>query len=133
MKLSIILSYYRHPANLRLILKALNRQSVTGFEVILSEDDNNPETREFVRDHASDYTFELVHLHQEVDDGFRKCAMLNRSVLAARSEKLAFIDGDCVPHRHFVRGYVENLEPGFYYSGRAVLLGEEVSGETPPR
>lgn len=125
--LSVILSYYRHPENLRLILKALSRQSVTGFEVILSEDDNNPATRAFVRDHASDYPFTLVHLHQQVDDGFRKCAMLNRSVLAARSEKLAFIDGDCVPHHHFVKAYVRTLRPGYYYSGRAVLLEEKLT------
>jgi len=127
MKLSIILSYYRHLDNLKLILKALNRQSELGFEVILSEDDNYPKTTDFVRQHGKDYTFELVHLHQDVDDGFRKCAMLNRSVVTARSEKLAFIDGDCVPHRHFVRAYVRNLQPGYYYSGRAVLLGDAIS------
>lgn len=127
MVLSVILSYYRHLENLKLILKALDRQSEQGFEVILSEDDNNPETVDFLKQHGKSYGFDLVHLHQEVDDGFRKCAMLNRSVVAARSEKLAFIDGDCVPHRHFVRGYVRNLQPGFYYSGRAVLLGEAIS------
>lgn len=127
MVLTIILSYYRYPDNLLVILKALNGQSVKGFEVILSEDDNNPETERFVREHAGNYDFELVHLNQKVDDGFRKCAMLNRSVVAARSEKLAFIDGDCVPHRHFVQGYVNNLERGAYHSGRAVLLAEDIS------
>lgn len=120
--LSIILSYYKNPANLRVILSALAQQSVQDFELILSEDDHNPATASLLKG----YPFPIQHLYQAEDKGFRKNLMLNRSVRAAHFERLAFIDGDCVPHRHFVKEYAK-MQRGFYYAGRAVMLGPKIS------
>ena len=53
MKLTIIISYYKNLNNLKLILKALNNQSVNNFEAIISEDDNNDETIDFVKNNQS--------------------------------------------------------------------------------
>lgn len=128
-KLSIIVSYYKALENLKLILKALNSQSVSGFEVIVSEDDNNPETIDFLKKESKYYSFPILHVHQEVDNGFRKNMMLNKSIKASNAETLAFIDGDCIPHKHFVKGYINNIEEGVMLKGRRVMLGAIITNK----
>jgi len=127
MQLTVIISYYKDLANLKLILKALNNQSITDFEAIISEDDNNTETTDFVKQHQSDYSFPIIHLNQTKDDGFRKNEMLNKSIVRSKGETIAFIDGDCIPHRHFVKAYIKQTENGVILWGRRVMLGKKVS------
>lgn len=124
---SVIVSYYKAPGVLRLIMDAFARQSRDGFEVIISEDDNNPQTVDLVDQFRGEYNFPIKHVRQDKDDGFRKCEMLNKSTVAARGKLLIFIDGDCIPHRHFIRSYLKNARPGIALCGRRVMLGQSVS------
>jgi len=126
-KLSIIVSYYKALDNLKLILKALNHQSVAAFEVLISEDDNNLETVDFLKKEAQNYSFPILHLNQKTDNGFRKNEMLNKSIKASNSDTLVFIDGDCIPHKHFVKAYQKNIQTGFMLKGRRVNLGEKIT------
>jgi GT2 family glycosyltransferase len=129
MDITLIISYYKNIPNLKLILKALNEQSYQHFEVIISEDDNNPETSQFVAKNRSKYNFPIQHLQQQEDLGFRKNMMLNKSIKAAKGETIVFIDGDCVPHKHFIKAYKEESEPGKILQGRRVILDEKVSSK----
>ncbi len=129
MRLTVIISYYKALDNLKVILKALNHQSSHDFEVILSEDDFNEETIRYFSDHSHTYSFPIRHLHQSADLGFRKNEMLNRSLRECKTELVAFIDGDCIPHRHFVKAYLHHSKQGCFMAGRAVMLGERVSAE----
>ncbi|HAN78113.1 MAG TPA: glycosyl transferase [Bacteroidales bacterium] len=127
MNLTVVVSYYKALENLKIILQALNNQSAANFEVIVSEDDFNEQTVLFLNENRTNYKFEILHLHQTEDHGFRKNKMLNKCLLACRTDYIAFIDGDCIPHTHFVKEYIRNAEPGYYISGRAVLLGEKTT------
>jgi glycosyltransferase involved in cell wall biosynthesis len=126
-RLTIIISYYKAPQNLLVILDALRHQSCMDFEVIISEDDRNEDTVLFLETFRQTANFEIHHLHQESDEGFRKNEMLNKSLRECRTEQVAFIDGDCIPHRHFVRAYLEEIQDGIFLGGRAVMLGEKLS------
>ncbi len=126
-KLSIIVSYYKQPRNLEIILEALKRQKFKDFEVILSEDDNNPQTLQFVRRIRNALSFPLLHIYREADKGFRKNEMLNKAVKISRTENLVFIDGDCVPHPYFTSEYFRNFEEGKILSGRSVMLDEKTT------
>ena len=53
--------------------------------------------------------------------------MLNKSIQKARSKKLAFIDGDCIPHKHFVKQYVKKIEDQKILWGRRVMLDKKTS------
>jgi glycosyltransferase involved in cell wall biosynthesis len=127
MELTIIISYYKAIGNLKLILMALNQQSNMNFEVILSEDDNNEETAKFLVEARNVYKFPITHVFQKEDKGFRKNEMLNKSIIKSKTEKLVFIDGDCVPHKHFVKQYVNLLKEGYLLEGRAVMLGDKIT------
>lgn len=126
-ELTIILSYYKALNNLKLILKALNQQSNMNFEVILSEDDFNEITTKFLLDKNTLYNFPITHICQKADRGFRKNEMLNKSIIKSRTEKLVFIDGDCVPHKHFVKNYINLLKEGYLFEGRAVMLDKKTT------
>jgi len=128
--ISLIISYYKHIPNLKAILSALNEQSVDGFEVILSEDDNNEETIAFLKDNKAQYKFPIQHLFQKEDLGFRKNSMLNRSIQTAKGTTIVFIDGDCVPHRSFIEMYQKHTAPNRILYGRRVMLGEAISKKT---
>ena len=108
MEVTIIISYYKALDNLKLILKSFNNQSNNNFEIILSEDDYNEETISFLSKNKSLYKFSINHIYQKEDIGFRKNMMLNRSIVEAKTELLVFIDGDCIPHKHFVKEYIKN-------------------------
>ncbi len=125
--LSIIISYYKQPENLKLILKFLKKQTYKNFEVILSEDDNNPETLAWVKNIRKHLPFPLLHIYQEKDYGFRKNAMLNKAITISSSDNLVFIDGDCVPHKHFAKEYARNFEVKKILSGRAVMLDKKIT------
>lgn len=128
--LTIVISYYKALDNLRLILMALNRQTNTDFEVIISEDDNDTVTQSFLEKHARDYSFEIHHLYQEQDLGFRKNMMLNRSIKQAKGDLVVFIDGDCIPHRHFAKAYIKQKSTNAMLWGRRVLLDEKTTHHT---
>ncbi len=125
--ISIIISYYKALDNLRLILKSLNTQSSRDFEVIVSEDDTNQETIDFLENDRSKYHFPIQHNYQSEDLGFRKNMMLNRAIMSAKSELLVFIDGDCIPHKHFAKEYIKLKNADHMLVGRRVMLGKKIS------
>lgn len=122
--ISVIISHYNNVANLALILDALSKQSASGFEVIVSEDGQDPKTAAFLDSHR--YPFPLQHTTQE-DIGFRKNRILNTSIQAAKGSFLVFIDGDCIPHKHFVKAYQKVKETNKICYGRRVMLSEKIT------
>ncbi len=127
MQASVVISYYKNMVNLELILLALNGQSARGtFEVIVSEDDDAAATKDFIREQQQLLSFPLLHVCQQ-DAGFRKCKALNQAIAAASTDFILFLDGDCVPHRHFVKQYLRAKKIGRVLFGRRVMLSESAS------
>jgi len=129
MKISVIISYYKALDNLKLILKALDDQSLKGFEVVISEDDHNELTPIFIEKYKKKYNFTIVHTFQLLDDGFRKNEMLNKSIQAASGDFLIFLDGDCLPGKNFLENYIKFYEPNTLMKGRRVMLGKKISNK----
>jgi cellulose synthase/poly-beta-1,6-N-acetylglucosamine synthase-like glycosyltransferase len=124
---SIIISYYKNLPALELILLALNNQNTEDvFEVIISEDDNDVATVDFINGIRHSLKYPIIHVLQE-DKGFNKCASLNKSIVAANSDFLIFIDGDCIPHKKFVASYVKHKRSSVVLYGRRVMLSEKLS------
>jgi glycosyltransferase involved in cell wall biosynthesis len=122
---TIIISVYRDAEALRVILEALRMQSEQDFAVIVSEDGEDPAIARASAEAQAQFRH-FLHLYQE-DSGFRKNRALNRAILAAPSDYLIFIDGDCVPHPHFIRGHVSWAARGIINCGRRVELGPDFS------
>jgi glycosyltransferase involved in cell wall biosynthesis len=129
MKISLIISYYKNLENLDLIFKGLKEQSKKEFEVIVAEDDCSELTVEFLTKVKQEYFFNIQHLAQKRDDGFRKNEMLNKAILASNYDALVFIDGDCIPHKHFIKAYSKSMSKGKILFGKRVNLGPLISKE----
>lgn len=127
MQATLIIAYYRKIQNLESILMALNNQRTTDFEVIVAEDDNNADTELFIKKNKNRFSFPILHIHQKKDLGFRKNEILNKAILVANTDKIIFIDGDCVPHKQFVYAYVKTVKPGYIFFGRRVFLDKRIS------
>ncbi len=117
--LSLVIAVYNKPDVLRLVLAACERQSFTNFEVFIADDGSGPAVRRLIDELKPQVPFPLVHLWHE-DRGWQKNIMLNNAIRASRSEHIVFIDGDCLPSRHFLQDHWNEREE------RKVLLGRRV-------
>ena len=98
--LTLIVSTYNSPDVLKLVLEALQSQTDQAFELIIADDGSSDETANLIA--TFNDTLQCIHLWQE-DEGFRKSAILNKAILEANGDMLAFLDGDCIPRRHYVK------------------------------
>ena len=121
--ISLIISFYKRLDILELIFQSLDKQSYNDFEVIVAEDNNDPHTIEFITNARLNHSYGIQHVSQE-DKGFRKNKILNEALKIASSEIILFLDGDCIPHKHFIQQYYKIIKRGKASFGRRVMLGE---------
>lgn len=122
-KATVIIAFYKRLDFLEKIFEGLRNQSLMGFEVVVAEDDNSLMTGDFLSGIGQGLPFPVKHVSHE-DKGFRKNKILNDALKLAESEIILFLDGDCIPHRHFVKQYCRHITRGTAYFGRRVMLGE---------
>jgi len=125
MKISLIIAFYKNIAALELILKALQKQTYQDFEIIIAEDDCNTETRELIS--QIKIPQKLMHVFQDQDFGFRKNKILNQAILKSDGDFIVFIDGDCIPHKNFLKAYYQNASDKTILFGRRVMLSESLT------
>lgn len=123
MKVSLIAAVYKDLEALKLIVKSLEKQTYTNFELVVAEDNNSQEISDYIK---SIKNIEIKHTQQE-DNGIRKSRSINNAVLASEGEYLIFIDGDCIPYTTFIEGHVKLSEKDHVLSGRRVNLGKTYS------
>lgn len=126
MKISVIISFYKRLDNLELILLALERQSNKQFDVIIAEDDDAQETKTFLNKYSGKSNLEIFHVCHE-DRGFRKNKILNMAVIKSNSEFLIFIDGDCIPHKHFIQQYSNQPKEKSFLAGSRAMLSQNIT------
>lgn len=124
-KASVIIAIYKDIEALHCILMGLARQAEKAFEVIVTEDDEDPIVADYIANKAPK-SLNLHHLSQE-DNGFRKTRAVNRAIASAQSDYLIFLDGDCIPHSRFVEMHLKHAEPTRICTGRRLNLGPKES------
>ncbi|WP_038175387.1 glycosyltransferase [Vibrio pacinii] len=120
---SVIVSYYNNIHALTCIIKALENQQ-ENFEVIIADDGSRQEIVEQVNALIDKSSLSIKHIWQK-DNGFRKTRILNKAVKQATSPYFIFIDGDCIPQKHFVYDHLANKAHGVILNGRRVDMAAE--------
>ncbi len=120
MNTTIIISVYKDTEALGLILDSLNTQTVDNFDIVISEDGQNPDMREFINSYRS--KIKISHISQP-DKGWRKNIALNNAIAKSTGEYLVFVDGDIVPYKNFVKHHIQLSQQSRFLSGRRVELG----------
>ncbi len=124
--LTAVVSTFESPHALDAVLRSLAQQSDSRFDVIVADDGSGSETAVVVERWCETFAARLQHVWQP-DDGHRLALVRNRGALAARSEYLVFLDGDCVPRRHFVRALRTHAVAGWFVAGRRLELSESLT------
>jgi glycosyltransferase involved in cell wall biosynthesis len=122
---SVIIAIYKDTEALDCVLVGLSKQTEKNFEVIVTEDDNDPAVAAYIETSLPG-GLQLRHLSQQ-DNGFRKTRAVNRAIGSARSKYLIFIDGDCIPHSRFVEMHLHYAEATRICTARRVYLGPKES------
>jgi glycosyltransferase involved in cell wall biosynthesis len=125
---SVIISFYQRIDYLKLVFAGLEKQTFPSFEVIIADDGSNQTVVKELENIAKISPLKLTHLWQE-DEGFRKNKALNKSIIAAKSDYIIFIDGDCIPHPEFIKEHFYNRETGICLTGRRVNLSQKFSNQ----
>lgn len=123
MRLSLVVLTCERPDALELVLRAVARQRVPPFEVIVTEDGTSLETGACIESLRPRFGVPLVHLTQE-RKGRGACRARNRGIAAARGEYVVFLDGDMVPGPDFVADHLAFARRGCFAQGSRVLLPE---------
>ena len=123
---SVIFTTYNHPRWLEKTLWGFSMQSYRDFEIIVADDGSGDETRAVIESLRSQIDIPIRHIWQE-DDGFQKCKVMNKAIMASKSEYLIFTDGDCIPHPDFVSNHVKLAAENTMLSGGYFKLPLEVS------
>lgn len=124
MKVTLIISVYKDVSSLRTILDGLKFQRYKDYQIIISEDGESEEMRNFLHHYSCERP--LVHLTQP-DVGWRKNRALNQAVRNSDSDYLIIIDGDCVLHHAFIETHVRFSAPKKILAGKRVKLGPAFS------
>ena len=126
MNVTVIITTYNSPEWLEKVLWGYAVQTQPAAEIIIADDGSTDATRDMIERMRRDTGLPLKHIWQR-DDGFRKCRILNKAIVASQSPYLVFTDGDCIPRHDFVEVHAVNAQPGFYLSGGYNKLPLETS------
>ena len=125
---SLIVSVYKNIEALHLILLSAIQQSNSNFEIIIAEDDDSKDMKDFIAQFKRNSPLTIKHISQK-DEGFMKNRALNKAIAASESDYIIFIDGDCIMHKHFIAMHIRHKENDKILFGRRVLLSEVITNE----
>jgi glycosyltransferase involved in cell wall biosynthesis len=128
---SILLSTYNDITALKLIIEALEKQTNKNFEVIVVEDNDSIEVKDYIK--SINTFFKIIHYSHIKTNGNKRSVGLNNAIKLTNGEYLIYLDGDCIPFTTFVDGHLESAERNKFLCGRRVDLGEKVSADLRQR
>lgn len=107
--ISVVITTYRDPGSLQLVLRALQMQTRLPDEVLVADDGSPPEeTLTVLRAMTATLPFEILHIWQP-DLGFRAARSRNNAIFQARGRFLAFLDQDTLPHPHWLATHHDSV------------------------
>jgi len=115
-KVSIIFSTYNSTDWLEKVIWGFYFQSFKDFEIVIADDGSTEETENTIDRLRKKTLLEIKHVWQP-DEGFQKCKILNKAILATTGDYIIFTDGDCIPRYDFVQAHVDNAKPCHLLSG----------------
>lgn len=125
-KISVIFTTYNSPAWLEKVLWGFHFQTDDNFEIVIADDGSGAETRELIERFTAATHRPVLHVWQE-DDGFQKCRILNKAIVACTGEYIVMTDGDCIPRKDFVAAHRQAAEAGCFLSGGYFKLPMDTS------
>lgn len=125
-KVSVLIATYNWPFALELVIRGFMLQSFKDFELVIADDGSTKDTKDLIEKYKKLTDFNILHFWHE-DIGYRKAKVHNEALPGCSGELLICMDGDCVPHRDYVKDhfqiYEENKNAPYIFMGRRVEVG----------
>ncbi|MDB5896356.1 MAG: glycosyl transferase [Rhodoferax sp.] len=132
MKLGFVVLSYNSAEALLAVLRGLAPQCPADAVVVVADDGSRPDHVQALRDGLPTFACPVRHVwHPDV--GFTASRARNLGALRAEADYIVFMDGDCVPTPHFVRGHLALAQAGHFVNGSRILLGEALSQQVRTR
>ena len=128
MRTAFVVLTYNRPEALLAVLRALAPQCGPSHEVIVADDGSRPENVQALRDGVPRFDCPVRHVWHP-DRGFTAARARNLGALQATGDYVVFLDGDCIPSRHFVHAHEALAQAGCFVNGSRVLLDEARSAQ----
>ena len=125
-RVSVILSIFDQPNAFTFALLGYQRQTFKDFELVIADDGSDDETRAIIERFKRESDFPIKHVWQE-NQGYRRAKIANKAVSVSEGKILLLSDGDCIPHRDFVKVHAERCPKGGFGAGGYVRLSAEFS------
>ena len=126
MKASVIISTYNSKEWLEKVLWGLNAQTNKEFEVVIADDGSREDTRQMIDQLRPQLSYPITHVWHE-DNGFQKSQILNKAILASKTDYLIFTDGDCIVRNDFIQTHLKFRKEGYFLSGGYFKLPMSIS------
>lgn len=107
---SVVISAYRQPKTVALVLEGLRRQTVLPDEVLIADDGSSPPVSDALVASDTAWPFD-VHGAWQPDEGFRAARSRNNAIHRARGPRIAFLDQDTVPHAGWLAAHLRHAGP----------------------
>lgn len=121
----VVLTYNRSDALLA-VLRSLAAQCAPGDTVVVADDGSRPEHVDALRYGLPQFACPVLHVWHP-DTGFTAARARNLGALHGGGDYTVFLDGDCVPGRHFVQQHRLLARQGFFVNGSRILLSQRLS------
>ena len=119
-KLSVIVTTYNWPTALEEVLE--------GLQIIIADDGSTPDTQALINIWQQKKQIPIHHVWQP-DDGFQAAKIRNKAIVKASHPYLVFLDGDCVPRKHFIQHHKRLAEKNYWVAGNRILLSQTAKGQ----
>jgi glycosyltransferase involved in cell wall biosynthesis len=123
---SVIISFYNKVDALKLVLSGFERQTQKNFEIIIADDGSNYLVVNELKQIIAGSEMIIKHVWHP-DKGWQKNIILNKAIIETQAEYIIFTDGDCIPHRHFIKEHVLEKQKKQVHTGRRVMLSKRVT------
>ena len=124
MRLTLIITTYNRPESLMLVMKSIENQTISPYEVIIADDGSNKETRGVITNFNDNSELNIIHSWQK-DIGFRVSRSSNNAISKSSGDYVVLIDGDLILHTNFIEDHIKNATLGYFVQGSRVFLSEK--------
>jgi glycosyltransferase involved in cell wall biosynthesis len=124
--ISVIISTYNSEDWLEKVLWGYHFQTLNNFEIVIADDGSKNKTKELIDAIRDKVNYPITHVWQE-DDGFQKSKILNKAIVACKTDYIVMSDGDCIPRKDFIKVHDSFKEEGYFLSGGYFMLPMNIS------
>ena len=114
MKCSLIITTYKRPDFLKLVLESVMRQTRRPDQILIADDGSDQETLRCISPYKS--ALPIIHTWQP-DSDFRAARSRNLSLSRVTNEYVVMIDGDCLIPTNFIESHLQLAQSGTIVSG----------------